>query len=337
MKVTRKQVAEHASVSEATVSYVINNGPRPVAAETRARVLQAIRELGYHPSDIARSLAKQRTTTIGLILPDTANPFYGEVARVIENLCYARGYTVLLCNSSMDQSRETHYANILHAKRVAGVIILPTHPNTSAIQALQQANIRTIVVDAEIPSATCVVADDFQGGYLLTRHLIQLGHERIASITYTGDVVGYSMRFEGYKAALTEAGLPLDERLIVEAEPEVAAGEAAGLELLRRANRPTAIFAHNDRVALGVLSAARKAGLRTPHDVSVVGFDNLIESAFFSPPLTTINSPKQQMGETAVRLLFEFIETQQEVHIPQTLTLDVTLIVRESTAPPAAL
>jgi DNA-binding LacI/PurR family transcriptional regulator len=182
-----------------------------------------------------------------------------------------------------------------------------------------------------------VVADDFQGGYLLTRHLIQLGHEHIASITYTGDVVGYSMRFEGYKAALTEAGLPLDERLIVEAEPEVAAGEAAGLELLRRANRPTAIFAHNDRVALGVLSAARKAGLRTPHDVSVVGFDNLIESAFFSPPLTTINSPKQQMGETAVRLLFEFIETQQEVHIPQTLTLDVTLIVRESTAPPAAL
>lgn len=117
MKVTRKHVTEYASVSEATVSYVINNGPRPVAPETRACVLDAIHELGYHPSDIARSLAKQRTRTIGLILPDTANPFFGEVAGVIEDLCYACGYTVLLCNSSLDQERETHYVSTLRSRR----------------------------------------------------------------------------------------------------------------------------------------------------------------------------------------------------------------------------
>src|SRR4051812_13612579 len=126
MSVTRKQVADRAAVSEATVSYVVNNGPRPVAAATRARVLKAIQELGYHPSDVARSLRMQRTSTIGLVVPDTANPFYGEIARIIENVGYANGYTVIFCNSNLDTAREAGYINLLRTKRVEGVVIIPT-------------------------------------------------------------------------------------------------------------------------------------------------------------------------------------------------------------------
>src|SRR4051794_19856143 len=126
MAVTRKQVANLAQVSEATVSYVVNNGPRPVAAETRIRVLQAIETLGYHPSDVARSLRLQRTSTIGLVVPDTANPFYGEIARVIENIGYANGYTVILCNSHLNPEREEGYVTLLRSRRVEGVIIIPT-------------------------------------------------------------------------------------------------------------------------------------------------------------------------------------------------------------------
>jgi LacI family transcriptional regulator len=126
MAVTRKQVAEHAGVSEATISYVVNDGPRPVAPATRQRVLEAIRELGYHPSDVARSLRRQRTSTIGLILPDTANPFYGELARIIENFSYAEGYTVILCNSNLDGERERDYIDMLRARRVEGIVIIPT-------------------------------------------------------------------------------------------------------------------------------------------------------------------------------------------------------------------
>jgi DNA-binding LacI/PurR family transcriptional regulator len=142
------------------------------------------------------------------------------------------------------------------------------------------------------------------------------------------------MRFEGYRTALKQAGIAVDENWIIQSEPEVACGEAAAFTLLRRRNRPTAIFAHNDRVALGVLSAIRKSGLQAPTDISVVGFDNLIESAYFNPPLTTIASPKQRMGEEAVRVLFELIEGKSETPLSQTLMLDVALVVRESTAPP---
>jgi LacI family transcriptional regulator len=330
MSVTRKQVADRAAVSEATVSYVVNNGPRPVAAATRARVLKAIQELGYHPSDVARSLRMQRTSTIGLVVPDTANPFYGEIARIIENVGYANGYTVILCNSNLDSAREAGYVNLLRTKRAEGVVIIPTNEDTVA--QLLQANIRAVVLEYEIDGAYCLVVDDYQGGCIVAEHLLALGHRRVGCITRAGDKTSSQKRLDGYKAALLNAGVTLDERLVVESEAEIAAGEAAALALLDRPNPPTAIFAHNDTMALGVLSASRKRGLCVPGDVSVVGFDDIVQAAYVNPPLTTVAYPKRPIGEQAARLLIDLIEGKAIE--PHTAVLGVELIRRDSTAPP---
>jgi LacI family transcriptional regulator len=333
MRVTRKRVAQYAGVSEATVSYVVNNGPRPVASETRARVLQAIRDLGYHPSDIARSLRLQRTSTIGLVVPDTANPFYGEIARIVENVSYARGYTAILCNSNLDPEREADYLNMLRTKRVEGIVLIPTHPDT--VDGLLRDQIRTVVLEYDIEGAHCLVADDFEGGRLAVEHLLALGHCRIACITRAGDTSSSEKRVKGYRAALKRANVPVDDRLIVEAGASIASGEAAALRLLDLAEPPTAIFTHNDMFAIGVYSAVRKRGLRIPEDISLVGFDDIAEAAYLHPPLTTVLYPKQSMGERAAGLLIDLIQLEDHTIPPHTTVLGVTLVERESTAPPA--
>jgi LacI family transcriptional regulator len=327
MAVTRKQVAKYVGVSEATISYVVNDGPRPVAPATRQRVLEAIRELGYHPSDVARSLRRQRTSTIGLILPDTANPFYGEIARIIENFSYAEGYTVILCNSNLDARRERAYIEMLRAKRVEGLVIIPTV--AEAVAPLRESGILTVVLEYPIDGVHCLVADDFQGGFVATDHLIRLGHQRIGIITRTGDTSSSALRVQGYCAALASAGLAMDERLIVESGGTIAQGEAAALHLLDES--PTAIFSHSDMIALGVYSAVRKRGLRIPEDISVVGYDDIEEAAYFSPPLTTVLYPKQAMGEGAARLLIDLIQSETPP-APSTTLLPVELILRASAA-----
>lgn len=331
MAVTRREVADRAAVSEATVSYVVNNGPRPVAADTRARVLKAIQELGYHPSDVARSLRKQRTSTIGLLLPDTANPFYGEIARTIENVGHSSGYTVILCNSHLDAEREADYITMLRTRRVEGVVIIPT--TTDSVASLLAANIHTVVLEYEIENVHCLVADDFQGGRIVTQHLINLGHRRIGCIARVGDKTNSQKRLEGYKYVLRSANLPVEPELIVEAEPEIAAGEAATSRLLDQA-QPTAILAHNDAMALGALSAIRKRGWHVPEDISVVGFDDIVHAAYMCPPLTTVAYPKQQMSERAAQLLIDLMQGEKRMQAA-TEVLNVELIIRESTAPPA--
>jgi LacI family transcriptional regulator len=334
MSVNRKQVAAYAFVSEATVSYVINNGPRPVAPETRERVLNAIRELGYSPSSVARNLRTQRTTTIGLLIPDIMNPFYAEVAQVIENTCFTRGYTTVLCNSSRSQQHEEDYVKVLRSQRAEGVILIPTGASTHAVEQLRDAHIVTVVLEYEFDNTFCLVIDEFRGGFLLTQHLLELGHERIGCIISVGDSSSSKARFDGYQKALAEAGISLNESLIVHTGPEIGSSEAATFTLLEQPHPPSAIIVHNDTLALGALSAIRKHGLRVPEDISVVGYDNIVEAAFFHPPLTTIDYPKRQMGEEAVSLLFDLIRQQDQTLTPFTKMLPVKLIRRESTAPP---
>jgi LacI family transcriptional regulator, galactose operon repressor len=330
MAVTRKQVAQRAGVSEATVSYVVNNGPRPVAVGTRERILAVIEELGYHPSDVARSLRLQRTSTIGLILPDTANPFYGEIARIIENASYSEGHTVILCNSNLDPVREREYIHILRAKRVAGLVIIPT--SAEGLELLRDANICTVVLEYETEGAYCLVADDFQGGRIATEHLLKLGHRRIGCITRARDTSSSRNRVQGYRTALENAGVCLEQNLIVETEASIGVGEAATFHLLDQPQPPTAIFAHSDVIALGALSAIHKRGLRVPDDVSVVGYDDIDEAPYFNPPLTTIAYPKQAMGEGAARLLIDLIQNPKSPE-PHITVLETLLIERASTAP----
>jgi LacI family transcriptional regulator len=333
MKVTRKHVAAYAGVSEATVSYVVNNGPRGVTPETRARVENAIAELGYHPSDIARSLRMQRTMTIGLVVPDTANPFYGEIARTIEDFSYNQGYTVILCNSHFDSVRELDYVNLLLAKRVAGIVIIPIGSESKAIARLAETNVHTVILNREVAGFYCVATDNISGGKTATEHLIALGHKRIGCITHLAEVYSYPTRRQGYELALAEAGLSIDEQLIIEVQPNVQNGQSTALSLLTLPEPPTAIFAHDDMVALGVLSAAYQLGLRVPEDLSVVGFDDNFAAAFFTPPLTTVAHTKQMMGEEGAKILIDLIQNQDPTRLqPYCNRLPTELIERVSTA-----
>ncbi len=336
MPITRKQVAQRAGVSEATVSHVVNNGPRFVSPDTKVRVERAIEELGYHPSHVARSLRMQRTSTIGLVVPDTANPFYGEIARTFEDTCYTRGYTVILCNSHFDETRELDYVDLLRAKRVDGIAFIPVGADSQAISRLAEIGICTVVLDYEITQFYCITIDDSKGGQLATQYLIDLGHQRIACIADTRQMPFNRTRLDGYKLVLQEAGLPMDESLIVRIEPNVANGETAALALLDHSRPPTAIFANDDMVALGVLSAIHKCGLRVPEDISVIGFDDNFAAAYFTPPLTTVAYPKQMMGKEGANLLINLLQQtiNNDLPVPDCSYLDVELVERSSTAPP---
>jgi LacI family transcriptional regulator, galactose operon repressor len=332
-RVTRDDVAERAGVTPSTVSYVINNGPRPVSAAARERVLKAIADLGYQPSDVARSLRSRRSMTLGLVIPNTANPFYAEVARAVEEIGFERGYTVFLCHSSHLPEREQRYAEMLRAKHVDGAIFHPTTADLRPLTFLSQAGIQVVVLERSVPGYHCFVADERHGGYLATRHLLDLGHRRIGCVVRTGDLTSSTARVEGYRAALAEVGLPLDERLIVESDFGYAAGAAAARRLLALAPRPTALVTHNDIIAIGAIKAASDSGLRVPEDLSLAGYDDIAQASYSVPALTTIDYPKHRMGRAAAQLLLDLLAGRETLP-PATIVLPVRLVVRGSTAPP---
>ena len=328
--VTRNDVAVVAGVAPSTVSYVINNGPRSVSVQARQQVLRAIAKLGYHPSDVARSLRTRRTQTIGLVIPDITNPYYGEIAQAVEEVSFEHGYTVILAHSSHLPVRELRYSQVLRSKQVDGAIFLPVTPDLEPLQTLQRAGIAVVVLERLVPGYTCIVADEHCAGLLATRHLLELGHRRIGCIVLTGDSTSSVARAEGYRAALLDAGIRSDQDLVIECDYGYRGGEMAAHRFLRLPKRPTAIVAHNDLMAIGAMKAISEAGLKVPTDISVVGFDDIAAASYVQPPLTTIAFPKRQMGKEAIEMLLNLLRSEQRT-APQTVKLAVELVVRGST------
>lgn len=332
-RVTHKDVAERAGVSVATVSYVINKGPRPVATETRERVEEAIAALGYYPNELARSLRIQQTSTVGLIIPNSANPFYAEIARELERTCTAEGVLVLLCNSEREPEREKRFIQMLRAKQVDGAVITPHSDVMALLQPLLAAHIPVVVLEHSVPGLHCIAIDDMEGGRLATEHLIGLGHRRIGLIRRR-QITALSMRrHEAYRLALAEAGLSYDPAIVVKSGPLQADGYAAMQRLLALPDPPTGVFTHNDIIAMGAIRAILDTGLSVPGDISIVGYDDITAAAYLAPPLTTIRSPKVEMGRLAGQTILRL--AQGDVTLPpRTETLPVQLIVRASTGPP---
>ncbi len=330
---TREDVAKHAGVSVAVVSYVVNKGPRPVAATTRAKVEQAIAELGYYPNELARSLRLQQTSTIGLLIPNVTNPVYAEIARSIEGVCLQEGYLVLLCNSGRDQMQEQKCVHLLRAKQVDGVVMIPNQEPLELIRPLQQAGIPTVVLEHDLPGVHCIALDDLQGGQLGAQHLLSLGHRRIAFIKRAPSSATSAQRIVGYRQALEAAGTAFDPTLVAESEAGQAGGYQAMQRLLALPEPPTAVFTHNDVLAAGVMHAIRQAGLSIPDDISVVGYDDIVSSAYLAPPLTTVKFPKEEMGRRAAEIILQLAQHQQPIWL-QTIMLPAELVVRTSTAPP---
>jgi DNA-binding LacI/PurR family transcriptional regulator len=328
MKPTIYDVAEKAGVSIATVSKVINNTGR-ISDKTRKKVNLIMSELNYHPSFVASALTGKRTQTIGLLIPNIANPFYSEFARNLEDRAHELGYSIVICSTDYNEEKEKKYVSLLMRKQVDGFIITSGFTNVGLIQEVIDQKIPVALIAYSIPtlSLNSIGIDDYKAGYQATAHLAELGHKRIAVIAET--VQSSNDRVRGYKDALKEYQLEFDINLYIETKATVEDGEIATDKLLNVEEPPTAIFAFNDILAIGTMQCAKKRGLSIPENLSVIGCDNTILALI--PSLTTMGQPLREMGHEAADVLIEEIEGKKTRK--QQILLSPELVIRDSTGP----
>src|SRR5579862_4494113 len=273
-----KEIARMAGVSLGTVSHVLNNSAT-VREPARKRVLEAVQAVGYQPSQLARGLRRDKTNVIGMVIPDITNPFFPGVVRGAEDIAFSNGYRLVLCNTDNDHAKELVHLRELRTYLPAGLIVIPSNFSdlTTQVESYRRAGTGVVCVD-RLPrnwSGDSVTADNEAGAYNATRHLLQLGHTRLATITGPLHFTNAKERLSGFKRAMKEAKLHLSPEYVQETTFDKHGGHAKTLILLRLIPRPTAIFAGNDLIALGALLAVREAGLRCPEDISIMGFDDL--------------------------------------------------------------
>ncbi|MBC7812399.1 MAG: LacI family DNA-binding transcriptional regulator [Burkholderiales bacterium] len=329
---TIHDVAHRAGVSTSTVSHVIND-TRFVSDETRTRVLQAINELSYQPNRVARSLRARRTHTLGVLLPNSANPFFADMLLGVEAVAYDHGYSVIFGNAIEDPQRELSYLEVLLATQVDGILLISTGIFNEALKTVSARDVPVVLVDrsTEQLGVDSVLTDNAYGGALATQHLLSLGHRRIGCITGPPELIPMAFRIDGYRRAMAEAGVEVDETLIVNGDFQHESGYNGCRKLLSHPEPPTAIFVFNDLMAVGALCALHEAGLRVPEDVSVIGYDNVPLASYTVPRLTTIGQPSQMMGRMATEMLVSRVKNPDLP--PRHQLLDVTLIERASCGP----
>jgi LacI family transcriptional regulator len=322
-------VAREANVSVFTVSAVINETGR-VSTTLSRRVEAAIRKLNYRPNLLARSLAKQQTHTLGIVVTDIANPFFPAIVRAAEDAAQKAGYSILLCNSDDKPDKEALYLELLISKRVDGIILNKTPSALSATQRrmLEEAKTPIVLLMRTCPDlkTDVVQTDDKQGAMDAIAHLARIGHKRIAFVSGPLKVSNARARRQGYCKALEKWGLNYEENLTFEGDYRIESGCRAGHALLPQ--RPDAVLVTNYLMTIGLMSAAEEIGLRCPEDFALVSFDDYPWSGCFRPRLTTIELPKGELGDTAVRLLLERIHGKRNT--PQVVNLSPQLRVRES-------
>lgn len=327
---TMKDVARKAGVSTSTVSHVINNN-RFVSDGVREKVELAIRELNYAPSALARSLKINQTHTIGMLLTASSNPFYAEVVRGVEDSCYERGYSLILCNTAGDEERMNRSLETLLQKRVDGLLIMCTESHLPSADILNRyPSIPAVMMDwAPFEERGDIIQDNaLLGGELATQHLIDSGYTRIACIAGPLDKTPARMRLEGYQNAMAKNGLPILPGYVVNGDFEFQGGYNAMIELLALDTPPQAVFTSNDAMAVGVYHALFQEGLTIPHDVAVMGYDDIELARYLSPPLTTVHQPKDELGELAIDTLIHRLSDPDAS--PQTLVLTPELVIRGS-------
>ena len=301
MQTTIREVAQAAGVSITTVSRALNGTGR-ISKSTRRRVLQYAQDLGYQPNELARSLLAKSTQTIAVVVPDITNPFFPELIQGIDTVAGDRGHLVLLCDSADDPLKAWSDLAALRRKQVDGVVLVGVRLDGDRLTAVT-AGLPVVTVDREVQlsSASVVQSDHRAGARLATEHLMGLGHERIAHLTGTPGLAVAKARQAGYEDALATGGIRSDPALVVEGGFLEEDGYRAATELLDRGAKFTAVFAANDLSAIGALAALEEHGLRVPHDVSVVGFDDIHLSSYIRPRLTTVRQHMRQPGAPALR------------------------------------
>lgn len=326
-RISIRQIAELARVSIGTVSHVLN-GSATVHEKRRQRVMDAVEQLGYQPNRLARGLRSKTTDIIGMIIPDITNPFFPAVVRGAEDVAFKSGYHLVLCNSDNDPEKETSYLESLRSFFPAGLLIIPS-TGSRLLNTRLETTTQIIFLD-RCPlqwEGDLVEADNRGGAQQAGHHLVELGHRRMAAITGPLHLTNAAERLAGFRDSLEEAGITLAPQFVQEARFTADSGHTAAMRLLQMLPRPTAIFASNDLLAAGVLSAARQLKLRCPEDLSVVGFDNLDVTEHTAPPLTTVHQSGYQMGAVGCTLLLN--RTKQRDKPVERITLPTELRIRK--------
>ncbi|MGC2636912.1 MAG: LacI family DNA-binding transcriptional regulator [Acidobacteriaceae bacterium] len=330
-----KQIAELAGVSLGTVSHVLN-GTAGVREPLRQRVLDAVRVTGYQPSQLARGLRRDKTNILAMIIPDILNPFFPGVVRGAEDVAFAKGYRLVLCNTDNDHGKEVMHLNALRTYLPSGLIVIPSDFSdlTAQTESYRQAGSAVVCID-RLPrnwDGDSVTINNVDGAFNATSYLIGLGHRDLAAITGPLHLTNAQDRVRGFKRALRRAGLEISPSYIQETTFDRAGGYAKTKILLKMLPRPTAILACNDLIALGALLAIREEKLRCPEDISLIGFDGLDLTETTTPQLSSVYQSPYQLGAEAAQLALDRVA--QKNSPVKHIVLRTELRIRESVAPP---
>ena len=332
---TMRDVAAQAGVSVATVSHVIN-GTHYVSPELRRRVLEAIDALDYRPNRLAQALSRKIVPLLALVVPDISNPYWSSVARSIQDITDNHGYSVIVCSTDGLLEREVRFLRTLSGW-VSGLILHPYHVTHKNVSRYVDQKVPAVILghflsaEEHPPNWDYVGGDNQAAAQAVVEHLMELGHRRIAFIQGPSGTPTGAARLSGFVRAHESARLPVDETLLIPGDYTRDAGRSGMARLLDVPSPPTAVFCANDMIALGALSETRLRGWQVPGDVSIVGFDDIDEAAQVSPSLTTVRQPPRRLGEVAGRTLVERLEGRTD---PRWISLDFSLVVRESSGPP---
>ncbi len=331
---TIRDVARRAGVSTATVSRVLARIGNP-RAETADAVMAAVEALDYRPSAVARSLRMRRTHTFGLIVTDIQNPFFPELVQAADDAARGVGYSILLGSAAYDEHRAVHYLDLMADRRVDGMIVASSQVSDESWRWLAGSPVPVVVVNAEPANVpiTVITSDNRAGMQTAAEHLIALGHRRMAYVRGDEGITADQPRVEGFRAACRAAGIPASDLVELHGNALFEGGERAVAELVRSGMDVTAVACHNDITAIGALRALRAAGVRVPHEVSVIGCDDIAAASWVVPSLTTVAQQKAEMGRMAVERLLAMLDAGEGGITPETIRIPMLLQVRESTGP----
>ena len=330
------EFAKLSGVSKTTVSMAFNDDPR-IPQKTKEKVLKAAKKFGYQPSMVARSLRSKKTKAIGLRLPSITNPFFPQIVKGVEDAALKNGYSVIFCNFDEEIEKESLYFQMFENRWIDGIIfsgVTGDKQEINYIEEIQKKGIPIVFIDRGLEGhfSDVVMIDNDEATYKGTKYLLDLGHKRIGFVNGPTEIRLFAKRLKGHKKALQEKRVELDESLIVEGEQSSKTAESAVRQFLAQTLSPTAIFTTSDLVAIAVLRAVQKSGLKVPEDISVMGFDDIPLASLVNPSLTTIAQPIQEIGREAFKLLIDRIERKDSPK--RKIVLDTKLVVRESTAKP---
>ena len=326
---TIRDVAQTAGVSPATVSRVLNNYAF-IRPEVRAKVLSAIRTLGYEPNRVAQRLRSTRSLIIGFIVTDITNPFLNTVMSTVESIFFEHGYSVLMSNTGANAQKELDYLSMMEAEEAAGIVVIPTSEDVDRIAEMAAGGMPIVVIDRHMVTDTidCVLSDNVAGAFSAVDHLIRLGHRQIGHIGGPLYLTSGRERYQGYLQAMAAAGLPVYDTWVRFGNHKYESGYQQTVELTRDHPEVTALFIENNMMSLGALTALQDLRRRVPDDVAVVGFDDTPWSTLLNPPLSVVAQSTAEIGRRAAALLLERIK---QPDLPaRTELLPTTLIVRAS-------